>query len=92
MRGIQGCDVGTTAKTADNCVLIVPVAYGSTNDQMAVKTVAAFLVSQCSPSGNCHKGVLLQDYQIQPDGMGQWTGSNGWRPGFKGLATTRLTK
>ncbi len=91
VNGVNGCAAGTTVATANNCVLIVPIASGSVDDQLLVQTVGAFLVTQCRPSGNCHEGVLLKDYVVQPDGLGEWTGSHNWKPGDQALITIRLT-
>ncbi len=90
--GVQGCAAGTKKSTADNCVLIVPIASGMVGDKFFVQTVGAFLVSSCSPSGNCHDGKLLSDYVIgTPSGLGEWDGSNGWTPGAGGIVTVRLS-
>ncbi|MGA7304008.1 MAG: pilus assembly protein TadG-related protein [Rhodothermales bacterium] len=91
--GVDGCDAGTTKGTADGCVLIVPIASGSVDDQLSVQTVGAFLVSECSPSGNCHEGTLLSNYVIgTPSGLGEWDGSGGWAPGKGGIITVRITE
>ncbi len=87
VNGINGCAVGTT--DPNGCVLIVPIASQASDGKFYVVTIGAFLVSQCH--ANCHEGVLLKDYQIQPDGLGQWTDSGGWKPGDDGLTTVRLT-
>ncbi len=88
--GINGCSSGFTRDSTTTCVLLVPIASGSTNDELNVQTVGAFLVWGGS---NYNYGTLLSSYQIStPPGLGPWTGSNGWKPGKGGLLTERLTK
>ncbi|MGA7672419.1 MAG: TadG family pilus assembly protein, partial [Nitrolancea sp.] len=88
VNGIQGCDVGTT--DPNGCVLIVPIASQASNGEFYVVTIGAFLVTQSH--ANAHVGVLLENYQIQVNGLGEWDGSNGWTPGAGGLVTVRLSE
>ena len=92
--GVNGCRAGDA--NPDGCILIVPIATNNpspSGTEMYVVAAAAFEVSSCSPSGNCHVGTLLDRYQIgTPSGLGQWSGSNGWFPGHSGIIVDRLTK
>jgi Flp pilus assembly protein TadG len=94
VNGINGCQ--DLEKNPDGCVLIVPLATNNpapSGGNFYVVSSAAFVIHSCSPSGNCHTGTLLGEYTISPpSGLGEWTGSNGWKPGGKGLVIERLTK
>ncbi len=90
VNGINGCQPGDAS--TDGCVLILPIATNNpapSGNSFYVVTTAAFFVRHCG--ANCHEGVLLENYQVQPDGLDEWTGSHGWKPGDKGLVTVRLT-
>lgn len=89
IHGVDGCQAGATA---DNCVLIVPVATNNpapANGQFYIVKAVAFLVHQTAV--NSHEGVLIGDYQVAPTGLSQWTGSNNWLPGGGGVVSVRLT-
>jgi Flp pilus assembly protein TadG len=90
VNGINGCQTG---EDPNGCILIVPVAVVDpppTGGQFWVVTAVAFQVRSCG--ANCHEGILLGHYQIgTPGGLGQWTGSNGWKPGHGGLTAVRIT-
>lgn len=87
VNGVKGCAPGDP--NPDGCVLIVPIASKAVDGNFYVVAVGAFLITQCH--ANCHQGTLLKDYVFQPGGQGQWTDSNGWKPGDPGLVTVRLT-